>query len=111
MLLKQVLAGVPTLDQAIDAYIEKMAKQSPYFIVAQDLNKITVDGQTEDQMSFIGITASFDGTSFHTVQSLNDLFSGGKIGHLITNLWNLLLLNKLNCGNNSYTHGGYDIRT
>ena len=80
--------GVPTLDQAIDAYIEKMAKQSPYFIVAQDLNKITVDGQTEDQMSFIGITASFDGTPFGTVQSLNDLFSGGKIGHF--NLTNLL---------------------
>lgn len=80
--------GVATVDQAIDGYIQKMAKQSPYFIVTQDLNQITVDGQTQDQMSFIGITASFDGTPFGTVQSLNDLFSGGKIGHF--NLTNLL---------------------
>ena len=83
--IRTAMEGSPLgLDQAINGYIEKMAKQSPYFITKANIE--TIGG--EETISYIGLTASFDGTPFGTVQSLNDLFSGGKIGHF--NLTNLL---------------------
>jgi len=83
--IRTSMEGSPLgLDQAINGYIEKMAKQSPYFITKANIE--TIGG--EETISYIGLTASFDGTPFGTVQSLNDLFSGGKIGHF--NLTNML---------------------
>ena len=69
----QFSGGGATPEQAIDYYIDNMARRSSHFIVTQDNE--TLDGTEQ-----IVITASFDGTPLGDVVSLNDLMSGGKLG-------------------------------
>ena len=70
------------LEEVIEIYLNELSGRSATMLIAPE-----VAGGTG---SPIGIITSFDGTNFGDIVSLNDMFSGGKIGEM-----NLLpLLNK-----------------
>lgn len=63
-----ILGG--TLDAAITEYAAALSKQNPSMLVGPEIG-----GEGK-----VGFITSFDGTPYGDIRSVNDLFSGGKIG-------------------------------
>ena len=64
--------GGLSVEDAANDYVDQIAATSPNMALLPN----NADG------SAIGIITTFDGTAHGTIESLNDLTSGGKIGHL-----------------------------
>jgi len=64
-----ILGG--TLNAAIEAYADELVKTNQSMLVGPNL---------EEEGGMVGFITSFDGTPYGDITSVNDLFSGGKIG-------------------------------
>jgi hypothetical protein len=68
---QDILGGA--LEAAIQMYAAELSKGDPSMMIGPDL------GEEGGQVGFI---TSFDGTPYGDIKSVNDLFSGGKLGQL-----------------------------
>ena len=68
---QDILGGA--LEAAIQTYAAELSKGDPSMMIGPD---------PEDEGAKIGFITSFDGTPYGDIESVNDLFSGGRLGEL-----------------------------
>lgn len=79
---QDIIGGV--LDAALDGYVDNVASRHTTMLLGPEpltgLEAAPTEGEEPEMAGRVAFITSFDGTPYGDIESVNDLFSGGKIG-------------------------------